>query len=108
MTPEDLATTKLMANADRWADDSALSRDIIDLAMLADDGVLPAAAVAKARNAYGSSIESSFERAKRHFLDRPGRLRLCMTRMGLTIAEDLLRDRVEQLALELRDPCRGL
>lgn len=30
----DLAASKLLANADRWRDDSVFSRDIIDLAML--------------------------------------------------------------------------
>jgi len=31
----DMATSKLLANADRWADRSTFSRDLIDLAMLA-------------------------------------------------------------------------
>lgn len=34
LTPLDMATSKLLANSDRWADDSVFSRDIIDLAMM--------------------------------------------------------------------------
>jgi hypothetical protein len=33
LAPVDLAAEKLLANADRWADDAVFSRDVIDLAM---------------------------------------------------------------------------
>ena len=34
LTTVDLAASKLLANSDRWRDDSAFSRDVIDLAMM--------------------------------------------------------------------------
>ena len=34
LTPLDMATTKLLANSDRWPDDGVFSRDLIDLAMM--------------------------------------------------------------------------
>ncbi len=34
LTPLDMATSKLLANSDRWADDGVFSRDVIDLAMM--------------------------------------------------------------------------
>ena len=34
LTVLDMATSKLLANSDRWADDSVFSRDVIDLAMM--------------------------------------------------------------------------
>ena len=34
LTPLDMATSKLLANADRWSDDGVFSRDVIDLAMM--------------------------------------------------------------------------
>lgn len=34
LSRNDLYTEKLLANADRWADKSTMSRDIIDLAMM--------------------------------------------------------------------------
>ena len=35
LTPLDAAASKLLARFDRWRDDAALSRDLIDLAMMA-------------------------------------------------------------------------
>lgn len=49
---EDQCTEKLLANADRWADSSIESRDLIDLAVLRLHGPLPAAALRKAESAY--------------------------------------------------------
>lgn len=34
LTSLDMATSKILANSDRWSDDSVYSRDLIDLAML--------------------------------------------------------------------------
>ena len=99
MTLEDLTATKLMANADRWADDSTMSRDLIDLAMLVEGGNVPVAGVEKARGAYGTSIDSSFAKARERLLDRPGRLHQCMARMGMVLAEDELRSRIQMLCL---------
>ncbi len=99
MDRNDLTATKLMANADRYADDAMASRDIIDLAMLWDEGELPIAGVAKARRAYGRSIDDAFSRAKAMLLDREGRLALCMKRMKMTLPETVLRARVARLHL---------
>ncbi len=43
----DLAATKLLANSDRWADDSVFSRDLIDLAMLGPDKTILGRAIEK-------------------------------------------------------------
>ena len=48
----DRATEKLLANSDRWADTSVLSRDLVDLAMMRLRGDLPAAAFDKTETAY--------------------------------------------------------
>jgi hypothetical protein len=98
-TRVDLAATKLMANADRWVDDSVMGRDLIDLAMLAESGVVPAAGVDKARRAYGSSIDEAFEKARRALQARPGRLAVCMTNMGMRMPESLLMERIAGLSL---------
>ena len=94
---EDRVATKLMANSDRWADDSVKSRDLIDLSMLTDSGVLSPAGAAKARHAYGDSVVSDLEKAKRHLLDRDKRLKTCMVDMGMTMPMDELRGRIERL-----------
>lgn len=99
LSHEDMVATKLMANTDRWADDSVLGRDLVDLAMLTDTGELSVHGAAKARHAYGNCIESDLGKAKAHLLQRPGRLRLSMSRMGMTLPETELRMRIQRLAL---------
>jgi hypothetical protein len=79
----DLFATKLLANADRFLDDAAYGRDIIDLAMMSSRwGPLPDAAFAKARQAYGSAVDAAFEKAARRMSD-PRRLSACMERLGI-------------------------
>jgi len=52
----DMAASKLLANADRWADSSAQYRDIIDLAMLQASTATFDAALHKSERAYGTSV----------------------------------------------------
>lgn len=68
LTDVDLVASKLMANADRWRDDSVMSRDLIDLAMMGASPEVIAAGRGKAELAYGSSIERSFDKAKTELL----------------------------------------
>lgn len=100
LSQEDLVATKLMANADRYGDDSVMSRDLIDLAMLSDDCVLDATGISKARHAYGDSIDKAFVRSKELLLGREGRLTRCMKDMRMTIDPDSLRERILKLSLE--------
>lgn len=74
----DMAASKLLANADRWTDPSTHSRDIIDLAMLAPPQEILDAAINKAANAYGTSIERCLNAAIDHLGDNPHRLGECM------------------------------
>jgi len=99
LSDEDLVATKLMANADRYADDAVMSRDLIDLAMMTPDGHLPLAATTKARTAYGTAIDQSLERAKTLTLDREGRLAKCMAAMRMTMDPQDLHHRIERLTL---------
>lgn len=97
---DDRVATKLMANSDRWADDAVMSRDLIDLAMLSETGKLPRAGVEKARHAYGDSVVSDLGKARQHLLGRPGRLALCMKRMGITMPRSTLQARIEALSFD--------
>lgn len=97
MAEEDLVATKLMANADRYADDSCHSRDIIDLAMLATDGILSPAGVAKARTVYEKNIDIALVRAKEMLLETDGRLVQCMGELKMKMHPHDLRARIEQL-----------
>lgn len=100
LTREDQVATKLMANADRYADDSVMSRDLIDLAMLSPNGALPEAGILKARHAYGESIDKAFARSKELLLERDGRLDKCMNAMQMKLAPDVLREKILKLHLE--------
>lgn len=94
---EDKVATKLMANSDRWADDSVWSRDIIDLAVLTDGGAADPAGVAKAVHAYGPSSLRDFERARAHLLERDGWLARCMRSMAVSLPEAHLRSLVASM-----------
>ncbi len=78
LTKLDLATSKLLANSDRWADDAVFSRDLIDLAMLKPDKKALRAAIDKARGAYGASVERDLAKAIDALRRRAGRLDECM------------------------------
>ncbi|HRI62691.1 MAG TPA: nucleotidyl transferase AbiEii/AbiGii toxin family protein [Polyangium sp.] len=70
LSDHDLVATKLIANDDRFREESALARDVIDLIMLEHElGELPAAGWAKARQAYGESIDRIYYRALQRLRD---------------------------------------
>lgn len=83
LTPLDLAAGKFLANADRWADDSVHSRDLIDLAMMEGSAALLRQACAKAEGAYGSSIRASLGKAVDALHGRRHRLEQCMAALGM-------------------------
>jgi hypothetical protein len=95
----DIAAEKLLANSDRWPDQSVLSRDLIDLAMLRGQGELPAEAIAKAEAAY--PVIEPLRRSIAWFQDRPSYRSRCYDQLqvlnpgpieaGLTLlAEDFI------------------
>lgn len=104
MAEEDLVATRLMANADRYADDACFSRDIIDLAMLATDGILSPVGVAKARTVYGKNIDIAWVRAREMLLESDGRLIQCMGELKMKMHPHDLRTRIERL--DFVDPVR--
>lgn len=99
LTPLDMATGKLLANSDRWADDSVFNRDLIDLAMMKPGTALLRRAASKARDAYGDSIDIDLVKAARTLLARQGRLDRCMDMLQMTpaVTPALLRQRIKAL-----------
>lgn len=98
LSPLDLAASKLLANSDRWRDDAALSRDLIDLAMMCPPKKLLRLAIAKARTAYGDSIEQDLAKAIHNLRERPHRLDHCMQAMRMTaVPKALLWKRIKAL-----------
>lgn len=97
LTRLDLATSKLLANSDRQADDGVFSRDVIDLAMM--DLPLPAlrAALAKAELAYGASIARDLGKAIDRLQNREGWLVRCMQVMAMQLPKAVLWQKVRAL-----------
>lgn len=93
----DMYAEKLLANADRCGDLSVASRDAIDLAMMiAHWGAIPEEAWAKARRAYGQSIDTSYAKAIELVSDRTY-LASCLQKMHMEAAL------VERIPALLRD-----
>ena len=90
LTPLDMATSKLLANSDRWRDDGVFSRDIIDLAMMNPTLALLRQAVAKAETAYGQAIREDLGKAIQHLQDRQDRLERCMQAMAMNLPKALV------------------
>ncbi|MCC6852381.1 MAG: nucleotidyl transferase AbiEii/AbiGii toxin family protein [Rubrivivax sp.] len=84
LTALDMATGKLLANSDRWRDDAVMSRDLIDLAMMAPPKALLKRAMAKAQGSYGDSVAADLAGAVEDLRARPHRLDQCMQATAMT------------------------
>lgn len=84
LTPLDMAAEKLLANADRWADDVVYSRDLIDLAMQHLTPQLLRAACSKAEGAYGAGVRRAVAEAVARLRARRHRLEACMQALSMT------------------------
>ena len=97
LTPLDMATSKLLANSDRWADDGVFSRDVIDLAMMEPSRALLREAVGKAEGAYGQAILRDLEKAVRRLQERQDWLERCVEVMAMEIPKALLWSKLRAL-----------
>lgn len=98
LTSLDMAATKLLANSDRWSDDSVFSRDLIDLAMVDLSPEPLTQAKQKAADAYGESIERDLKKAILTLAQRKGRLEECMDALKIdTTPKALLWSRIRGL-----------
>ena len=98
---QDLAASKLLANSDRWRDDSAFSRDAIDLAMLDLPPRRLRPAIHKAQGAYGDAIASDIRRALDRLRDDSSHLQRCMRAMAMTMPMAMLQQRLRALRRRL-------
>jgi hypothetical protein len=83
---------KFLANADRWADESALGRDVIDLAFMAARwGREPLrVGLVAATAAYGKAAAGDAKRAARRMLERADWRRRCVTTLSVSDTRTLL------------------
>ncbi len=97
LTTLDMATSKLLANSDRWNDDGVFSRDVIDLAMMEPSLHLLRQAIAKAEQAYGESILRDLAKAIDTLQKRHGWLERCMQVMAMRLPKAQLWQRIRVL-----------
>ncbi|TDK18851.1 hypothetical protein E2F46_17185 [Luteimonas aestuarii] len=97
----DLAASKLLANADRWRDDSVFSRDAIDLAMMDLPPRKLHPALDKAAQAYGDAAVEDMRRALDSLRSRPERLQRCMAALSMTLPQAVLQQRLRMLRQRL-------
>lgn len=97
LTPLDMASGKLLANADRWSDDGVFSRDVIDLAMMSPSLPLLRKAVLKAQGAYGEAITRDLERAIERLRNRSDWLERCMRVMAMNLPKAVLWNKIRAL-----------
>lgn len=100
LSAPDLAACKLLANADRWRDDSVFARDVIDLAYLDLPPRRLAPGLRKATTAYGPDVVRDMLRAVAALQGRQGWLARCVA--ALSIAEPAARVMQRLRALDRR------
>lgn len=93
-------TEKLLANADRWADDSVDARDLIDLSMMRTVASTPQPAVDKATNAY--EVMPQLRRAIEAFQRRAEFRARCFQSLAIDAAHrGLVLDGLDALAADV-------
>jgi hypothetical protein len=97
LTPLDLATSKLLANSDRQADDGVFSRDVIDLAMMGLRLPTLRLALEKAELAHGPSVLRELNKAIDRLQARPGWLERCMQAMAMNLPKAVLWQKIRAL-----------
>lgn len=102
LTPGDMATSKLLANSDRWPDDGAFNRDLIDLAMMQPSRPLLEAAISKAQGAYGNAIQQDLAKAIDRMENRHEWLERCMEAMSLSLPKAVLWNHIRQLKIAIQ------
>jgi hypothetical protein len=97
LTPLDMATSKMLANSDRWRDDGVFSRDVIDLAMMNPALPLLRQALFKAQVAYGEAIARDLDRAIEHLRNHPDWMARCMQLMSMNLPRAVLWKKIRAL-----------
>ena len=94
---------KFLANADRWNDESTLSRDIVDLAfMIAGwDGAAARAGRKIATHAYGKTVTESVRKAAKRLHDGKDYRRRCIAGLGVSDSRTLTRGLAQLATLRI-------
>jgi len=82
LSHNDSIIAKLLANSDRYPDDSVLSRDLIDLAILRNDSTFSSEAINKAEEAY--EVIRPLKMAIQQFQERPEYREKCFKNLKIS------------------------
>jgi len=97
LTHLDMAASKLLANADRWADASVFNRDVIDLAMMSPSIELLNVAISKSQLAYGNAIVRDLNRAIDKLTTRNDWFDRCILAMDIETPKALIWKNLQRL-----------
>lgn len=77
---------KVLANDDRWLDESVASRDVIDIAYMIEAWGMQAfiEGTRRARDAYGKGAEASLRASAQKLLQKKNYFKKCVTSLGIT------------------------
>ena len=83
---------KILANGDRWLDESVASRDVIDIAYMIEAwGMQPLIeGTHRARDAYGKGAEASLRASAQKLLQKKNYFKKCVTSLGITDVNTLV------------------
>ena len=102
LTSLDMATSKLLANSDRWGDDGVFNRDVIDLAMMKPSLALLRQALTKAADAYGLAVQNDLGKALDRLQTRQGWLERCLQALAITLPKAVIWQHLRALRKSLR------
>lgn len=97
LSPIDLASSKLLANSDRWSDQGVFSRDIIDLAMTELKPAQMRQTLNKAEGAYGKAVLNDFNKAHQNLTTNHEWLERCIQKMDIETPKAVLWQRLKKL-----------
>jgi hypothetical protein len=97
LTAVDMAAEKILANSDRWHDESVFSRDLIDLAMIDLPAKKRLHALEKAEQAYGPSVRSDLQKAIERMEARPEWLEHCRQMLAIDLPRAVLWKHIRRL-----------
>ena len=97
LTAPDMVAEKILANSDRWHDESVFSRDLIDLAMIDLPAKKKRQALEKAEQAYGPSVRSDLYNAIDRMETRPEWLEHCRKMLGIDLPRAVLWKHIRRL-----------
>jgi len=83
---------KVLANDDRWLDESVASRDVIDIAYMIEawGGQAFIEGTHRARDAYGKGAETSLRASAKKLLGKKTYFKKCVTSLGITDVNTLV------------------